>query len=120
MNFKEALQALIKGYKIRGEYWDEGKYIHIDIDGELNGPQGTTHAKFWLDNTTGKSWEIYVEPRVKHKITLYRKPWRTVDNRWIENDWWFSKEAAEKNYETNSFGIGYEYYGDWETKEIEL
>lgn len=57
MNFKEVIELLCNGKKVRNIYWDKSLYIYLNHDGIL-----TWSDDFIGDINAFKEWEEYKEP----------------------------------------------------------
>lgn len=118
MELAEALRALADGKKVRLDHWEKGEFIHL-LDGQI-ADEKNSHRGLDMSMFEANCWEVFEQLTTGKKITLYRRPWAEIDNAWVRPDWCTSKEAAQAMYDRSWQIRGTKFYGDWQTKEIEV
>lgn len=73
MTFREAMQAMLDGKKVRESDWKKGHFIQID---PLNYISDHTNATYFLKTNDYASikWEIYEEPKGPLEISVWYNP----------------------------------------------
>ena len=91
MNFKQTIDALINGKKVRRKCWEEGHYWHIKKSILLNSISKVPTINLHQISDT-ETWEIYDEEekiiQVKEMISKLRKDKKAMKelNKWMEEE----------------------------------